>query len=417
MQYRCMPDSDEPLSVLGFGCMRLPTHVGGEASSLIDKEAAVRQIRAAIDGGVNYLDTAHTYHLGASETFLGAHVLKDGYREKVNIATKLPCMTIRKKEAIPEIFQKQLGKLQVDVIDYYLLHGLDGGLWDRMVSLDITAFMDKIRADGRVRKMGFSFHGRKDDFMRIVDGYDWDFAQVQFNMLDEQFQAGIEGIRYAHGKGLGIIVMEPLRGGSLVGKIPAEVQRIYDTAPVRRAPVDWALRWVLDHPEVTLVLSGMNSDAHVRQNLEIASTALPGGMTAEEEEVIAQVRSAYKRLLKVDCTSCAYCMPCPSGIDIPTAFKNLNNYHMFSRWSGRVGHAMYLGIQTPDGAPHWTTGCSDCGRCEERCPQGLPVRTLFKDVQRDLEGPLVKTLARVGRRFLGRRPSAETDGKPNEGQR
>ncbi len=397
-----MPSSEERLSVLGFGCMRLPTRVGGQASSLIDKDAALRQITMAIEGGVNYLDTAATYHLGASETFLGKYVLSAGYRDRVNIATKLPCMTIRKKEAIPETFRKQLEKLQVDVIDYYLLHSLDGGTWDRMVSYGVIDFMDSIRASGEIRKMGFSFHGRKDDFMRIADGYDWDFAQVQFNMVDEQFQAGIEGIRHAHRKGMGIIVMEPLRGGSLVGKIPAEVQKIYDTAEIKRSPVDWALRWILNHPEVTLLLSGMNRDEHVRQNLEIVSDSLPGGMTAQEEQIVARVRAAYNEVLQVRCTACAYCMPCPGGIDIPAAFKNLNNYHMFSKWGARVGHSMFLGVQTQDGKPHWTTDCTDCGKCEERCPQSIPVRTVFERVQKDLEGPLVKMMAVGGRTVLNR---------------
>jgi predicted aldo/keto reductase-like oxidoreductase len=402
MQYRSMPNSDERLSVLGFGCMRLPTRVGGQASSLIDKDAALRQITMAIEGGVNYLDTAATYHLGASETFLGKYVLGAGYRDKVNIATKLPCMTIRKKEAIPEAFRRQLEKLRVDVIDYYLLHSLDGGTWDRMVSYGVIDFMDSIRASGEIRKMGFSFHGRKDDFVRIADGYDWDFAQVQFNMVDEQFQAGIEGIRHAHGKGMGVIVMEPLRGGSLVGKIPAEVQKIYDTAEVKRSPVDWALRWILNHPEVTLLLSGMNQDEHVRQNLDIVSDSSPGGMTTQEGRIVARVRAAYDQVLQVRCTACAYCMPCPGGIDIPAAFKNLNNYHMFSKWGARIGHAMFLGVQTQDGRPHWTTDCTDCGRCEERCPQSIPVRTVFEQVQKDLEGPLVKMIAVGGRTALNR---------------
>ena len=402
MQYRSMPGSGEQLSALGFGCMRLPTRVGGQVSSLIDKDAALRQITLAIDGGVNYLDTAATYHLGASETFLGKYVLSDGYRDKVNIATKLPCMTIRKKEAIREAFRKQLEKLQVDVIDYYLLHSLDGGLWDRMVSFEVMDFMDSIRASGEIRKMGFSFHGRKDDFVRIADAYDWDFVQVQFNMVDEQFQAGIEGIRHAHGKGMGVIVMEPLRGGSLVGKIPAEVQKIYDTAEIKRSPVDWALRWILNHPEVTLVLSGMNQDAHIRQNLQIVSDALPGGMSAREQQIVARVRDAYDQLLQVRCTACAYCMPCPAGIDIPAALKNLNNYHMFSRWGARIGHAMHLGVQTQDGRPHWTTDCTDCGKCEEKCPQNVPVRSVFKQVQKDLEGPLVKAIAAGGRAALNR---------------
>ena len=381
--------------------MRLPTRVGGQASSLIDKDAALRQITMAIEGGVNYLDTAATYHLGASETFLGKYVLSAGYRDRVNIATKLPCMTIRKKEAIPEIFRKQLEKLQVDVIDYYLLHALDGGTWDRMVSYGVIDFMDSIRASGEIRKMGFSFHGRKDDFIRIADGYDWDFAQVQFNMVDEQFQAGIEGIRHAHNKGMGIIVMEPLRGGSLVGKIPAAVQKIYDTAEIKRSPVDWALRWILNHPEVTLLLSGMNQDEHVRQNLEIVSDSLPGGMTAQEEQVVARVRAAYNEVLQVRCTTCAYCMPCPGGIDIPlrsristittcspsgerewatpcfwgyrrrTANRTDHRLHRLRKVRGKVSaeHPRAHGFRARAEGPRGTTGQDDGGRWQGRPQQ------------------------------------------------
>ncbi len=397
MQYRTMPGSDEKLSVLGYGCMRLPTYVGGPASNLIDKEKALKQIRGAIDRGVNYIDTAFPYHLGASESFLGEYVLKDGYREKVKLATKLPCMVIRKKEAIWETFNKQLKKLQVDYFDYYLLHSMDGNSWDRMLDLDIIEFMDEVKASGQVKKMGFSFHGRKEDFMRICDGYDFDFAQVQFNIIDESFQAGIEGIEYAHQKGMGIIVMEPLRGGSLVGKMPKEVQKIYDEAPIKRSPADWALRWVWNHPAVQVVLSGMNVDEHIDENIRIASDSLPNGMADEELQIVKNVRDTYNSLLQVGCTGCAYCMPCPAKIDIPAAFKNLNNYHMFSKFGAKISHAQFLGIQTKDGKAHFTDSCIDCGRCEEKCPQNIEVRKVFKQVQKELEVPSTKLIASLGR--------------------
>jgi len=403
MQYRTMPGSDEPLSVLGYGCMRLPTKVGGAASSLIDKEKATRQIRGAIDRGVNYIDTAWPYHLGASESFLGEYVLKDGYREKVNIATKLPCMTIRSTEAFREIFNKQLAKLQVDTIDYYLLHALDGKTWSLMLELGIIQFMDEIKASGQVRHMGFSFHGKKEDFMTICDGYDFDFAQVQFNILDESFQAGIEGIDYAHSKGMGIIVMEPLRGGSLVGKIPKEIQKIYDEAPIKRSAADWALRWIWNHPAVTLVLSGLNEDAHIDENIKVAEEALPKALTEIELDIINRVRDTYYRLLQIGCTGCAYCMPCPAGIDIPAAFKNLNNYHMFGKIEASIYHAAYLGVQTEDKKAHWTSSCIDCGKCEKACPQHLAIRHTFKQVQKDLEGPLVKGAASIGRFVISRK--------------
>lgn len=406
MQYRTMPHSTDQLSVLGFGCMRLPTRAGREKSNMIDVVEAKRQIVMAVDAGVNYLDTAFPYHLGASETFLGEHILSDSaLRGRVNIATKLPCFTLRKTEAFDETFNKQREKLQVDVVDYYLLHALDGGTWDRMVALGIKEWMDKVRASGKVRHMGFSFHGRKEDFIRIVDAYDWEFAQVQYNILDEHFQAGIEGIEYAGAKGLGIIVMEPLRGGSLVGNIPAPVKAIYDSAEISREPVDWALRWVLNRPEVTMVLSGMNRPDHILQNIEIVSDSLPNGMSSAELAVIDNVRDAYNALLQVGCTGCAYCMPCPAGIDIPAAFKNLNNMHMFNKkFSSRISHAQFLGMNTADGRPHWTSGCIDCGRCEEKCPQHIEVRETFAQVQRELEVPSTKIIAALGRTFSGKGP-------------
>jgi predicted aldo/keto reductase-like oxidoreductase len=404
LQYRTMPGRDEQLSALGFGCMRLPTHVGGPASSLIDVARAKAQIVSAIERGVNYIDTAVPYHLGASESFLGEHILSDpGLREQVQLATKLPCIRIKAAETIQPTFDKQLEKLRVESIDYYLLHALNGPSWDKMVELGIIEWMEQRKAEGRVRHMGFSFHGRKQDFLRICDAYDFDFAQVQYNILDERFQAGIEGIDHAHAKGMGIVVMEPLRGGSLVGKIPAPVKKLYDQAEVKRSPADWALRWIWNNPKVTVVLSGMNREDHLDENIRIACESLPEGMTPQELDIIARVRDTYRELLQVDCTGCAYCMPCPAGIDIPAAFANLNNYRMFGWLEPSLFHAMYLGMGAEDGQPRWTSSCVDCGKCERACPQGIRIRETFPQVQRDLEGPMVKSIAWLGRRFSGRK--------------
>jgi len=404
MQYRTMPNSDEKLSVLGFGCMRLAAPKGRKPSILssIDKERAAKQIKYAIDRGINYLDTAYPYHGGASEIFLGEYVLKDGYREKVNIATKLPCMSINKKASIEEIFTKQLGKMQVEYIDYYLLHSLNGGIWDKMLSFNVIEFMDGIRKQGRVRRMGFSFHGSKEDFRKIVDGYNWDFAMVQFNILDEHAQASIEGIKYAHNKGLGIIVMEPLRGGSLAANIPDEAQKIYDNAPEKRKPADWALRWVLNHPEVTTVLSGMNNEDHIDENIKVANEALSGSFTNNELITIENFRTTYLKSMKIGCTGCAYCMPCPSNINIPNALLNLNNYYMSSKFEAKIIHMLNAGIQTSDGKPHWTETCINCGACEKKCPQGLKIRKAFEPVQKDLEGPGIKILAKIARGVMNR---------------
>lgn len=405
MQYRTMPNSDEKLSALGYGCMRLPAPKGKKVTifSSIDKERAAKQIRYAIDQGVNYLDTAYPYHGGTSEKFLGEYVLKDGYREKVNIATKLPCMTINKKEKLEETFNKQLQNLQVDYFDYYLLHSLTGISWDKMLSLGIIEFMDKIRKEGKVRHMGFSFHDSKEEFIRIVDGYNWEFAMVQFNILDEYAQASIEGIKYAHSKGLGIIAMEPLRGGTLAGNIPNEAKKIYDNAPVKRTPADWALRWILNHPEITMVLSGMNNDEHINENIRITSEVSPNSLTENDLSIIDNFKKTYLKSMVVGCTGCAYCMPCPVGINIPSALLNLNTYHMSSKLEPKIMHMLSAGVQTKDGKPHWTNSCIKCGQCEKICPQGLKICETFKHVQKDLEGYGVKTLAKILRGIMNRR--------------
>lgn len=401
MQYRKMPNGEDQLSALGFGCMRLPTRFGGAASTAIDKERATGLIRGAIDAGVNYLDTAWPYHMGASESFLGDSVLTDGYREKVFLATKLPCFLIRKADAMQNIFDKQLSKLNTDYIDYYLAHSLDGKTWAAMKGLGIKAFMDKIKAEGKVRHMGFSFHGKKEDFMRIVDEYPWDFVQVQYNIIDEKFQAGIEGITYAAKKGMGVIVMEPVRGGTLVDKIPTEVKRIYDASGVNRSAADWAFRWIYDNPDVTVVLSGMNTQAQVEENIRVASESLPNGMSEKERAVVDTVKQTYLRLLAVGCTGCAYCMPCPAGIDIPAALKSLNNFYMFDKMGARFDHMRFAGMGSTDGKAHWTSTCTDCGKCEKKCPQNIPVRETFLQVQKVLETPMMKVMAVAGRAVMG----------------
>lgn len=397
MQYRKMKESGDRLSVLGFGCMRLPSKGRGGAMASIDIPEATKQLLQAIDGGVNYIDTAWPYHRGQSERFLGEHVLQNGYREKVHIATKLPCFSINKASKIDEIFNKQLEKLQVEYIDYYLLHALDGNSWEKIKSLGIIEWMDSVKRQGKVANMGFSFHGKYESFVKIIDEYDFDFAQVQYNILDVNFQAGIKGIEYASKKGLGIIVMEPLRGGSLARKVPAQVQQIYDTADVKRSPAEWALRWIYNNPAITVVLSGMNNVEHINENIRVASEAKPNSLTEKELKIIDDVRNKYQELLKVGCTGCAYCMPCPAGIDIPGSFNNLNNYHMFKKRGAILRHTAYSGVLTEDGKPHFVSSCIGCGQCESKCPQNIEIRKELKQVQRDLENPFLKTVAAIAR--------------------
>ncbi len=403
MQYRTMPNSDEKLSVLGYGCMRLPTKAGGPHSSIINKDLAKTQIRLAIDNGVNYIDTAYPYHMGASESFLGEVVLKDGYREKVKVASKLPCFFVKKKEQIEEYFEKQLKKLQVEYIDYYLMHALNYETWRRMVDFGIIEFMDKIKKEGKVKHLGFSFHAELEDFIKIVDEYDWEFAQVQYNIIDQNYQAGIEGIEYAYKKGMGIIVMEPLRGGALTSKAPKRVVDLYNKQEVKRTPAEWALRWIWNNPMVTLLLSGMNNEEHILENIRVASETLPNSLTKVDLRIIDEVKTIYDSLLQVNCTGCGYCMPCPAEINIPSAFKNLNDYHMFSKTSAWLNHVQHAGIRTKDGKSHFTSVCIDCGACETKCPQKIQIRQEFKHVRKHLEGPLSRVVAWGGRKFYTRK--------------
>ncbi len=317
MLYRTMPKVKEPLSILGFGCMRLPVQKNGN----IDRPRAIAQIRHAIDNGVNYLDTAWPYHGGDSEPLVG-EVLKDGYRDKAFVATKLPSWMVRHRDHMDEFLDQQCRNLGIDPIDFYLIHNLAGPMWERLKKMDVLDFIDQARQSGRIRYAGFSFHGRIDDFKTIVDAYDWDFCQIQYNYLDEFHQAGTEGLTYAAGKGLGVIVMEPLRGGNLgIPQPPPEVARIWESAPASRTPVEWALRWVWDHPEVTVVLSGMNVEAHVQENLDIAATAYPNSLTSEEKDLVRQAADTYRRLMAVNCTGCEYCKPCPAGVNISGALR------------------------------------------------------------------------------------------------
>lgn len=379
MLYRTVPKTGDSLSILGFGCMRFPTKNGS-----IDEERAIRQVRHAIDSGVNYVDTAPAYHFGKSEPLLGK-ALRDGYRERVKIATKLPPWEVQEPSDMDRILNRQISTLETDHIDYYLLHSLSKDSWEKMRDLGVLAFLDRAKAAGTIKNAGFSFHGTLPAFKEIVDAYDWQFCQIQYNFLDENNQAGKEGLQYAARKNLAVMVMEPLRGGNLAGPVPEEVKRIWDKAPVKRSPAEWGLRWIWDHPKVTVVLSGMNVDEHIDENIRIASTALPHSLSTEERDRVHHVKETYRRLMKVGCTGCGYCMPCPAGVDIPGCFALYNAHHLFpkdrstrfhymGRHGGIIGDVSYAGL------------CRSCGKCTKACPQHLPIPELLRDVKGDLEG-------------------------------
>ena len=399
MLYRKMGNTGDELSILGFGVMRLQ-----EKKGKIIEDVATRQIRLAIDRGVNYFDTGWAYHSGASEPLLG-RALEGGYRDKIKLATKLPHWLVKTREDMDKFLNAQLGRLRTDHIDYYLIHGVDGETWRTVKELGALEFLDSAKKDGRIINAGFSFHGDKESFKEIVDAYDWECCQIQYNYLDEQNQAGKEGLQYAAAKGLGVIVMEPLRGGNITGKIPPAVQAIWDEAAVKRTPAEWALRWVWNHPEVTVVLSGMNEEEHIEENVRIAGDAHPGSLTEEELRLIGRVEEKYRELMKIGCTGCGYCMPCPSGVNIPFCFQVYNSLHMFgdarnAKMQARLGYLMQLAELPGVRMPSYASQCQECGQCEEACPQGLPVSKLLEDVVGDLEGPALKIMYMLMRILL-----------------
>jgi predicted aldo/keto reductase-like oxidoreductase len=367
MLYRTMPGVAEPLSILGLGCMRLPTLADGA----IDEDHAIRMIRTAVDRGVNYVDTAWPYHDGKSEPLVG-RALGDGYRDRVNLATKLPSWLVRTREDMDRYLGRQLERLRTDRIDFYLVHAIDRDEWLRLAALGIDDFLDRALADGRIRHAGFSFHGDGGGFADIVDARPWTFCMVQYNYMDTAYQAGTAGVRYAAAKGLGVIAMEPLRGGTLAGDVPA-VRSLWGRAPVPRTPAAWALRWVWDHPGITLLLSGTSSLEQLTQNVATADEGVAGSLTAAEHDVIAEVRAEFERRIAVPCTYCGYCQPCPAGVAIPTAFESLNIASMFD--APEFARSRYLFLA----GGSFASQCTECGACVDACPQGIPVPERLKE--------------------------------------
>jgi len=366
MLYRKL--AGEEVSQLGFGAMRLPTIDGS-----IDIPRTVRMLRAAIDDGVNYLDTAYVYHEGESEGVVG-RALRDGYRDRTFVATKSPIWLVKERGDFERLLNTQLDRLATDRIDFYLLHALDAGSWEKCKRFGALEFLEQAKAAGKIRHAGFSFHDELPVFERIVDEAGLEFCQIQYNYLDRAFQAGEEGLRYAKAAGYDVIVMEPLRGGSLARGVPPSVQAVWDRARVRRGPAEWALRWVWDHPEVSLLLSGMGAIEQVRENIRTASTAPAGGLSEDERALVEAAEKAYRSETRIDCTACRYCMPCPSGVDIPRNFEHYNTFHMFMR--DRQVKDDYSWIPEDERAEV----CTECGNCEELCPQQLPIKKLLKEV-------------------------------------
>ncbi|MBU3177520.1 aldo/keto reductase [Clostridium estertheticum] len=376
MLYRKFGKTNEMVSALGFGCMRLPILPGGDQSK-IDEEKSIKLVRFAIDEGVNYIDTAYPYHGtgmgsgGASEPFV-AKVLKDGYREKVKLATKLPSWLIKTREDMDKYLNEQLERLETDSIDFYLVHALNVDSWATLKKLGISEFLNSAIKDGRIKYAGFSFHDKLPIFKEIVDYYDWSFCQIQYNYLDENFQAGTEGLEYASKKGLGITIMEPLRGGKLAANLPKEAINVFDKADVKRTPVDWALSWVWNHSEVSVILSGMNEMNQIVENIKTASEVKVNSLTDEELKIVSKVKTVIEEKVKVSCTACEYCMPCPAGVNIPKNFTFYNNHFMFDK-----DENYSLSVPNKEKA----SNCVECGKCETHCPQGISIRKELKNVK------------------------------------
>jgi uncharacterized protein len=365
MQYRKFGKLDWAVSALGFGAMRLPTH--GDPANINEPEAT-RMLHAAIDQGVNYVDTAYPYHGGQSELVVGRALKAGNYRDRVKLATKLPCWKVETPQDFDLLLNEQLGKLQTDHIDFYLLHALGKDRWHKMRDLGVIAWAEGALKDGRIRQLGFSFHDEYDAFQEIVDAYDrWTFCQIQYNYMDIETQAGLRGLKYAASKGLAVVVMEPLLGGRLVNP-PAPIQNLWDSAPQKRSAAGWALQWLWNQPEVSVVLSGMSTMEQVEDNLANASASGSGSLAAQELALVDQARKLYQTLCPIPCTKCQYCMPCPNGVNIPHNFEIFNSGKMYAKPdAARTEYKVWFS------KAEWASECIACRQCEPLCPQAIPI--------------------------------------------
>ncbi len=396
MLYRKLVKNGPDISLLGYGCMRFPSKGG-----VINKEETFAQLKLAYDQGVNYFDTAYPYHAGRSEVILGEFIKQYNIRSQVYIADKLPAYLVTKKEQIEKYFTTQLNRLSTDTIDFYLMHMLSSITdWQKLVSFGIEEFIMDKKASGQIKYIGFSFHGRPDEFIKILEAYSWDFCQIQFNYLDEHNQAGLAGLQKAEELGIGVVVMEPLRGGSLANNAPDKVKEILNNYREKHSPAYWALKFVMNHAGVSTVLSGMNVKAHIEENVEVACITSANSMTKEELVVINEVKEVYKELMKVPCTGCNYCMPCPFGVDIPGTFNDYNSTYYFKnpglvklQYAGKCTGTLG-GVQS--GAP----SCTSCGKCKQYCPQKIDIPVKLKEAHKRLDMKFVRYVLTIASKFL-----------------
>lgn len=368
MKYRKFKGSGTTASVLGFGTMRLP--IMGDDYGKINEKEAIKMIRHAIDKGVTYIDTAYPYHSGNSEILTGK-ALKNGYREKVSVATKLPVGHLKEKEDMEKIFNEQLEKLDMDYVDFYLLHAVNRNNWEICKKLNVLDFMQKLKDEGRIKNIGFSFHDSPEIFKEVADAFDWDMCQLQFNYIDTDYQAGMESFRYAADKNINIVIMEPLRGGSLANDLPKQLEEHFNNVKIKKSPVEWAFRWLYNFPEINVILSGMSTMEHVEDNLKIFESAEPNSMSEEENKIMDGAMEIMKNMIAVPCTDCKYCMPCPHGVNIPMMF---GEYNKFARFTNKDKiKEQYMKWRNREESRFTADLCIKCGVCLEKCPQRIDI--------------------------------------------
>ena len=396
MQYR-KDKYGNPLSILGFGCMRFT-----KKGNAIDIDKAEREIMAAYHAGVNYFDTAYVY--SGSEAAIGEIFERNGIRGEINIATKLPQYLIANRDALDRYFNEELKRLRTDHVDYYLMHHMtDVAMWEKLKAVGILEWINEKKASGAIRNIGFSYHGNTDNFLTILNDYDWDICQIQYNYLDEVTQAGRAGLQAAAQKGIPVVIMEPLRGGKLVNALPKQAQKAIAESGRGWSAAEWGLRWLYDQKEVTVVLSGMNSFEMVQENCAVADAAEAGSLTEADFAVLESVKRAIREKEKVGCTGCRYCMPCPKGVDIPGIFRCYNAMFTESKSQGRFQFAQTVGLTKQ---PAFASQCIQCGKCEQHCPQSIPIREKLQEADKALRPLPYKIGIDIVRKYMFRKVKA-----------
>ena len=390
MEYRNNTQGEETLSALGYGCMRFP-----KKGNSIDMVAVEAQILYAIEQGVTYFDTAYVYP--GSEEALGKVLQKNQCREKVKIATKLPHYLVKKQGDFERYFQEQLKRLKTDYVDFYLMHMLpDTNVWNKLIGQGVLEWIKEKKEMGQIRKIGFSYHGNTTTFLEVLNAYEWEFCQIQYNYMDENSQAGRTGLLEAAKKGIPVIIMEPLRGGMLANHLPKKAMDAIETAYCKRSPAEWSFRWLWNQAQVSVVLSGMNSMEMLQENIRIASETMPGQFTNQDEAVIEQIRTAINEQTKVPCTGCSYCMPCPFGVDIPGSFRCYNVSYTDGYGKGLMEYLLCTTLRNKQSS---ASLCKECGACEPHCPQSIPIRSQLKQVKKRFENPVFRIVSKIIKRL------------------